>query len=88
MINKSIKYLFSFLLLIAVFSSCKQSEHEQLLSQISEMEKQLFEEKKGVIDKKEAANMIHYYVSVRSKDHVGKVRIKLKKKLSPRQLFQ
>ncbi len=62
MITKHIKYFFSILLLVAVFSSCQQSEYDQLTSQISELEKQLFEEKMGVIDKKEAANMIQYYV--------------------------
>ena len=62
MITKHINSFFSILLLVAVFSSCQQNEHDQLLSQISDMEKQLFEEKAGVIDKKEAANMIQYYV--------------------------
>ncbi|NPD46889.1 MULTISPECIES: tol-pal system YbgF family protein [unclassified Lentimicrobium] len=62
MITKPIKYFFSILLLVAVFSSCQQSEYDQLSSQISDMEKQLFEEKAGIIDKKEAANMIQYYV--------------------------
>lgn len=62
MITKHIKYFFSILLLVAVFSSCQQNERDQLLSQISGMEKQLFEDKMGVIDKKEAANMIQYYV--------------------------
>ena len=62
MITKPIKHFFSILLLVAVFSSCQQSEYDQLSSQISEMEKQLFEDKAGVIDKKEAANIIQYYV--------------------------
>lgn len=62
MITKPIKQFFSILLLVAVFSSCEQSEYDQLSSQISDMEKLLFEDKAGVIDKKEAANMIQYYV--------------------------
>lgn len=62
MMNKQIKYFFSLLTIILVFNACENSPQSVLQKQIDIMEKQLFEEQKGVIDKKEAANMIQYYV--------------------------
>lgn len=48
---------------LILFSSCNQDPTADLTSQISEMEQELFELKEGVIDKKEAANMIHLYMA-------------------------
>lgn len=51
-----------FLLIIAsLLSSCQTDPGSDLEAQIKDVEKQLFETKNGVIDKKEAANIIHLY---------------------------
>ncbi|NOR87002.1 MAG: tetratricopeptide repeat protein [Bacteroidales bacterium] len=62
MTNKIINYSVTVFIIITVFASCKLSEQEEKSNNIHIMESQLFEEKKGVIDKKEAANMIHAYL--------------------------
>lgn len=62
-IRKSFYYLMLIALFIQLFSACQTDKKEHLLSQINEMEKQLFENKKGVIDAKEAANIINLYTS-------------------------
>jgi len=42
--------------------ACTNDKNKDLDSQIQSLEKKLFEEKEGVINKKEAANMIHLYL--------------------------
>ncbi len=42
--------------------SCQPDEKQQKTKQIDQLETMLFENKKGVIDSKEAANMIHAYL--------------------------
>lgn len=42
--------------------ACSTENKNNLEAQIQSLEKQLFEDKKGVINKKDAANMIHLYL--------------------------
>lgn len=52
---------------LAIFSSffillsCQPDEKQLLVTKINDLEKTLFENKKGIIDTKEASNMIHAY---------------------------
>ena len=62
-----IKQNFQFILAISfagllMLTSCQTDKKQQLSEQINSLEKTLFENKKGVIDKKEAANMIYTYL--------------------------
>jgi outer membrane protein assembly factor BamD (BamD/ComL family) len=51
-----------FLLIItSIIYSCQTEPRSDLEAQINDVEKQLFETKNGVINKKEAANIIHLY---------------------------
>lgn len=47
---------------IFIFISCKANLKKEKQNRIQELEVSLFQEKNGVIDKKEAANMIHAYI--------------------------
>jgi TolA-binding protein len=47
---------------LLMLTSCQEDKKQQLTDQINSLEKTLFENKKGVIDKKEAANMIYSYL--------------------------
>lgn len=50
-------------LIIIVFSmvSCQQEKTVDLEKQITDLEKKLYENQSGIIDKKDAANIIHLY---------------------------
>lgn len=55
--------IWSILLVIGLFTmACSNEKSTDLDGQIQSLEKKLFEEKEGVINKKEAANMIHLYL--------------------------
>ena len=62
-IKKSLTYLLVSILFLQIFSSCNVDPKEKLAEQIENTEKQLFENNSGVIDAKEAANMINLYTS-------------------------
>lgn len=49
--------------LFALLISCNNEPKNDLESQIAKMENELYEQKEGVINKKEAANMIHLYLA-------------------------
>lgn len=57
------KAFLSTLILFALIVACNNEPKNDLESQISDLENQLFEQKDGVINKKEAANMIHLYLA-------------------------
>ena len=51
------------LISLMLLNACQQENPKQEKTQnINDLEKKLFETKKGVIDRKEAANMIHTYI--------------------------
>lgn len=58
---KSFYYFMVSVLFLHISVSCKTDTKEQLSAQIKDMEQQLFENNKGVIDSKEAANIINLY---------------------------
>jgi len=58
---KPTKAILLILLSTLTFFSCKPNIRQEKISRINELEKTLFETKKGVIDKKEASNMIYAY---------------------------
>lgn len=62
-IRKSFYYFMLIVVFTQLISACQSNKKDHLLSQINEMEKQLFENKKGVIDAKEAATMINLYIN-------------------------
>jgi len=51
-----------------IFIACKNEKNNDLEGQIQRLEKKLFDEKDGVINKKEAANMIHLYLAYVKED--------------------
>ena len=65
MINKpnNFKIIFTILSSIILFTSCQPDDKQIITNNINDLETRLFETKKGVINTKEAANMIHAYIS-------------------------
>lgn len=58
------KSFWSLIVLSVLFlPSCQQSEENNIENQIKDLEKKLFEQKDGVISKKDAANIIHLYLT-------------------------
>lgn len=49
------------ILFLQFLTGCQTDSKEQLVNQIQKLEEQLFENQKGVIDTKEAANIINLY---------------------------
>lgn len=62
MTNKIFKISFISIFSLFVFFSCKPDARQEKTERINELETSLFEEQKGIINKKEAANMIHAYI--------------------------
>jgi len=55
------------LLGLLLFNSCQPDEKQQLINRVNNLEKELFENKKGVVDTKDAANIIHCYLQFADK---------------------
>lgn len=57
-----IHFLLISMISVSLFISCKPDLKKEKTARINELETMLFEQKQGVIDKKEAANMIQAYL--------------------------